>query len=86
MRGSSQAQGVPNKEPEKEPLVEGDSDPSGVQGEPVNPRVQVFRVTMELEGTTEEQAAKLAEQFEARCPIHTTLSRSAPIELKNVVQ
>jgi uncharacterized OsmC-like protein len=66
--------------------VEGDFDPSGVKGEPVNPRVQAFRVTMELEGASEEQAAKLAEQFEARCPIHTTLSRSAPIEITNVVQ
>ena len=66
--------------------VEGDFDPRGVKGEPVNPRIQTLRVKMELAGPTAEQAAKLAEQFEARCPIHTTLSRSAPIEIENVVQ
>ena len=66
--------------------VEGDFDPRGVKGEPVNPRIQALRVTMDVVGPTAEQAAKLAEQFEARCPIHTTLSRAAPIELENVVQ
>jgi uncharacterized OsmC-like protein len=66
--------------------VEGDFDPRGVKGEDVNPRIQAFRVKMELAGATDEQAAKLAEQFEARCPIHTTLSRAAPIEIENVIQ
>jgi uncharacterized OsmC-like protein len=66
--------------------VEGDLDPRGVAGEPVNPRIQALRVTMDLVGPTAEQAAQLTEQFEARCPIHTTLSRAAPIVVENVVQ
>jgi uncharacterized OsmC-like protein len=66
--------------------VEGDFDPRGVKGEPVDPRIQAFRVKMELEGPTADQAAQLAAEFEARCPIHTTLSRSAPITVENVVQ
>jgi uncharacterized OsmC-like protein len=41
---------------------------------------------MELTGPTAEEAALLAKEFEARCPIHTTLSRSAPIVVENVVQ
>ena len=66
--------------------VEGDFDPRGVKGEAVNPRIQAFRVKMELTGPTAEQAAQLAAEFEARCPIHTTLSRAAPIEIENLVQ
>jgi uncharacterized OsmC-like protein len=61
--------------------VEADFDPRGVKGEPVNPRIQALRVHMDLSGADEEQAAKLAEQFQARCPIYTTLSRAAPIEI-----
>ena len=34
---------------------------------------------MDLKGATEEQAAKLAEEFKARCPMYTTLIRSTPI-------
>jgi uncharacterized OsmC-like protein len=66
--------------------VEGDFDPRGVKDGSVNPRIQALRVKMELVGPTAEQAAKLAEQFEARCPIYTTLSRAAPIAIENVVQ
>ena len=52
----------------------------------MNPRIQAFRVKMELAGATAEQAEKLAEEFQARCPIYTTLSRSAPIEIQNVTE
>jgi uncharacterized OsmC-like protein len=66
--------------------VEGDLDPRGVAGEPVDPRLQVFRVTVEASGPTAEQAASLEEAFRSRCPIFTTLTRSAPIELETVLR
>ena len=66
--------------------VEGDFDARGVKDGSVNPRIQTFRVKMELAGATAEQAEKLAEEFQARCPIYTTLSRSAPIEIQNVTE
>ena len=59
--------------------VEGDFNPAGVRDGSVNPRIQAMRVHIDLENATAEQAAELAEQFQARCPIYTTLSRSAPI-------
>jgi uncharacterized OsmC-like protein len=64
--------------------VEGEFDARGVKDGSVNPRIQSFRVKMELSGATAEQAEKLSEEFQARCPIYTTLSRSAPIEIENV--
>ena len=66
--------------------VEGDFDARGVADGSVNPRIQALRVKMELSGATAEQAEKLSEEFQARCPIYTTLSRSAPIEIQNVTQ
>lgn len=61
--------------------VEGDLDPRGVRGADVNPRLQAFRVTLHVTGPTQEQAEVLASAFQQRCPIYTTLVRSAPIEL-----
>jgi len=66
--------------------VEGEFDARGVKDGSVNPRIQAFRVNMELSGATAEQAEKLSEEFQARCPIYTTLSRSAPIEIQNVTK
>ncbi len=66
--------------------VEGEFDARGVKDGSVNPRIQAFRVKMELSGATAEQAEKLSEEFQARCPIYTTLSRSAPIEIENVTE
>jgi uncharacterized OsmC-like protein len=66
--------------------VEGDFDARGVKDGSVNPRIQAFRVKMEVSGATAEQAEKLSEEFQARCPIYTTLSRSAPIEIENVTE
>ena len=62
-------------------LVEGDFDPSGVAGADVNPRIQLFRVMFDLQDISDEQAAEFEEQFKTRCPIYTTLERSAPIEI-----
>lgn len=62
--------------------AEGDLDPRGVRGEPVNPRIQVFRVRLVLTGPSEDQAEALVEAVRTRCPIYTTLERSAPIEME----
>ncbi len=64
----------------------GDFDPRGVCGEPVDPRFQEFRVRLALSGPTEAQAETLAEAFRTRCPVYTTLSRAAPIELEIAVE
>ena len=64
----------------------GDFDPRGVCGEPVDPRIQEFRVRLALSGPTEEQAEALAEAFRTRCPVYATLSRAAPIELEVAVE
>ena len=63
--------------------VEGDFDPRGVASmdEDINPRIQAFRVNIEVEGTNQGQSKKMVEQFEQRCPIYTTLVRSAPIDI-----
>jgi uncharacterized OsmC-like protein len=66
--------------------VEGEFDARGVKDGSVNPRIQKFHVKMELSGATAEEAEKLSEEFQARCPIYTTLSRSAPIEIENVTE
>lgn len=61
--------------------VEADFDPQGVKDGSVNPRLQVFRVRMQLAGVDEAQADEMADQFSKRCPIYTTLEKSAPIEI-----
>ncbi|MCB0183163.1 MAG: OsmC family protein, partial [Caldilineaceae bacterium] len=65
--------------------VTGQLDARGVAGAAVNPRVRVFDVTMNVDGPTVDEAAMLAESFSQRCPIYTTLARSAPISVTNVV-
>ena len=64
----------------------GDFDPRGVCGDPVDPRMQAFRVRLALTGPTQEQGEALAEAFRTRCPVYTTLARSAPIELEIAVE
>lgn len=60
--------------------TEGDFDPRGVKGqEGIDPRITEFRVKVNLDGPTHEQSAALIDQFKARCPVYTTLSRSAPV-------
>ena len=62
--------------------VEGDLDPRGVKGQNVDPRIQVFRMGLYLEGPSKEEAGKLVEAIKSRCPVYTTLERAAPIELE----
>jgi|GEM_PF-775015 len=61
--------------------VEGDLDASGVAGSGADPRIQFMRVHLTLDGADAEQSAQLVEQFQARCPIYTTLSRATDIEI-----
>jgi uncharacterized OsmC-like protein len=63
--------------------VEADFDPRGVAGAPVNPRIRAFRVTVNVDGPTLEEAEFLADEWRARCPIYTTFERAAPIEITN---
>ena len=65
--------------------VQGEIDPRGVAGAPVNPRVRAFHVTMNVDGPTPEEAAMMAAAFSQRCPIYTTLALSADIDVTNVV-
>ena len=62
-------------------VVQGDFDPRGVKGEAFDPRIQALRVHLTLPGADADQTAKLVENFQARCPIYTTLVRAAPIEI-----
>ncbi len=60
--------------------VQGDFDARGLSGAAdVDPRVQEFRAHLDLEGPDADQAAALFEQWSLRCPIYTTLIKSAPI-------
>ena len=60
-------------------IATGELDPRGVAGAAVNPRIRAFHVTMNVEGPNAEEAQMMAAAFSERCPIHTTLARSAPI-------
>ena len=64
--------------------VEADFDPRGIKDGSSNPHIQALRVTMTVEGTTAEQAEQLAQAFQSRCPVLTTLVRAAPIMLNGV--
>jgi uncharacterized OsmC-like protein/predicted small metal-binding protein len=64
----------------------GDFDPRGVCGDPVDPRLQIFRVKIVLSGPNSAQAQALVNAFQSRCPVYTTLSRSAPIEVEVEVE
>lgn len=65
--------------------IQGELDPRGVAGFPVDPRLRGLAVTVYVEGPTPEEAAMMAEQVTTRCPIYTTLARSVPIVLVNVI-
>lgn len=61
--------------------VAGDFDPRGVCGESFDPRFQAFRVRLALDGPDAAQSQALVQAFKTRCPVYTTLARSAPIEV-----
>jgi uncharacterized OsmC-like protein len=62
-------------------VVQGDFDPRGIKGEAFDPRMQALRVHLTLPGANADQEAKLVKEFQARCPIYTTLVRATPIEV-----
>ncbi|NJN84557.1 MAG: hypothetical protein HC802_21245 [Caldilineaceae bacterium] len=64
--------------------VEGDFAPQGLVDGSVSPRVRAFRVLIDMQGPSADEADLLADQFSKRCPIYTTLERSAPIEIIHV--
>lgn len=59
----------------------GDFDPRGVCGEAVDPRFQAFRVRLTMEGPDADQREALVKAFKTRCPVFTTLSKVAPVEV-----
>jgi len=59
----------------------GDFDPRGVCGEAVDPRFQSFKLRLALEGPDAAQRELLLQAFKTRCPVYTTLSRAAPVEI-----
>jgi uncharacterized OsmC-like protein len=66
--------------------VDTEFDASGVATGAVNPRLQVFNMKIELAGATQEQAAAMTEEYKSRCPVYTTLSRSAPVNIEVVTK
>lgn len=59
----------------------GEFDPRGVCGEAFDPRFQAFRVRVAMKGPDAAQCEALIQAFKARCPVYTTLSRAAPVEV-----
>lgn len=63
--------------------VEADLDPRWVADADVDPRIRAFRVMVNLNGPTVEEAEMMADEWRTRCPIYTTLERFAPIEISH---
>lgn len=59
----------------------GEFDPRGVCGESFDPRFQSFKVRFALDGPDSTQSELLLQAFKTRCPVYTTLSRAAPVEV-----
>jgi uncharacterized OsmC-like protein len=64
--------------------VEADFDPRGIKDGSSSPHLQALRVDMAADGLSADQAGQLAQAFQARCPIYTTLTRAAPITLNSL--
>ena len=64
--------------------VEGDLAVQGLKDGSVNPRIREFRVMIDAQGLSNEEFEVLHERWQARCPVYTTLIRSAPIEVVRV--
>jgi uncharacterized OsmC-like protein len=60
----------------------GDLDSRGLCNGEINPRMQAFRVRLAMSGPTEREAEALVEAFRTRCPVYTTFSRAAPVEVE----
>ena len=56
----------------------------GIKDGSSSPHIQDLRVTTTENGAKAEQAKPLAQTFQKRCPVFTTLVRTAPITLDGV--
>ncbi len=65
-------------------VTEGDFAAQGMKDGSVNPRIRAFRIKFKLSGPSVAQANQLRAQFKQRCPIYTTLSLAAPIDIIHV--
>lgn len=65
-------------------VTEGDFAAQGLKDGSVNPRIRAFRVKITMSGPSVAQANQLRAQFKLRCPIYTTLSLAAPIDIIHV--
>ena len=65
-------------------VTEGDFAAQGLKDGSVNPRLRAFRMKMHMSGPSVAQANQLRAQFKLRCPIYTTLSLAAPIDIIHV--
>lgn len=65
-------------------VTEGDFAAQGLKDGSVNPRIRAFRVKISMSGPSVAQANQLRAQFKLRCPIYTTLSLAAPIDIIHV--
>ena len=63
----------------------GDLDSRGLCNSDINPRMQAFRVRLALSGPTAAEAEALVDAFRTRCPVYTTFSRAAPVEIEVVL-
>ncbi len=59
----------------------GDFDPRGVCGDPVDPSFQSFRIRLAVDGLDDSQCESLVQAIKRRCPVYTTLARSATVEI-----
>ncbi len=65
-------------------VTEGDFAAQGLKDGSVNPRLRAFRMKISMTGPSVEQANQLRAQFKLRCPVYTTLSLAAPIDIIHV--
>jgi uncharacterized OsmC-like protein len=65
-------------------VAQGDFAPQGLRDGSVNPRIRAFRVLIMMTGPDKTQAEQLRQNFQTRCPIYTTLSLAAPVDIIHV--
>lgn len=65
-------------------VTEGDFAAQGLKDGSVNPRIRAFRTKISMSGPSVAQANQLRAQFKLRCPVYTTLSLAAPIDIIHV--
>jgi sugar lactone lactonase YvrE len=64
--------------------IEADFAVQGLIDGSVDPRIREFRLSLELDGPTAEEANTLRAQYMLRCPLYATLIQAAPIHVTHV--